>query len=290
MAVFPSSSADLEVFRVTDTTRTIDGGSGSDILDAGDLQLRWQSLWNTPESSGATFQAIDPITGRSWSLDVRNIEAVVGSPHSDKICANAQMTSLLGEGGDDVLVAAMDSPLPTFMRGGEGADSIAGGEVFDDINGNQGDDTLNGFEDGDWVAGGQGDDFLFGDSGRDVVYGNLGDDTCEGGADGDIVRGGQGNDSVVGGGGDDWLAGDRGSDTIAGGAGADVFNSFAGAGLDLITDFNGAEGDRVALWVGASFSVRQLGLDTIVDLGGGDLVVLVGQQLSSFNEGWIVTN
>lgn len=174
-----------------------------------------------------------------------------------------------------------------YLRGEEGNDLIYGGAQFDDINGNQGDDTASGGDGDDWVVGGKDNDRLFGDAGADVVYGNLGNDTCSGGDGADIVRGGQGNDVLAGGAGDDFLSGDKGDDTVTGGAGADLFNSFGDAGIDRILDFNRAEGDRLRLDPGSTYSVGQVGADTVVEVTGGAKVILVGVSLSTLSGDWI---
>jgi Ca2+-binding RTX toxin-like protein len=140
----------------------------------------------------------------------------------------------------------------------------------------------------DWVVGGKDQDTLFGQTGDDIVYGNLGNDTCDGGAGSDLVRGGQGNDIVTGGAGNDWLSGDRGDDTVTGGAGADIFHGSQDAGIDRFTDFNAAEGDRVMFDPGTTYTLRQTGADTVIDMGGGHQMVLVGVQLSSLPSGWIL--
>ena len=54
-------------------------------------------------------------------------------------------------------------------------------------------------------------------------------------------------------------------------------------------DFNLAEGDRVLLDPGTHFTVNQVGADTVVDLGNGDQVILVGVSMSSLTGNWIVT-
>jgi len=85
------------------------------------------------------------------------------------------------------------------------------------------------------------------------------------------------------------VAGDRGADTISGGAGADLFHTFSGAGLDRVTDFNAAQGDRVNVLAGTTYTLRQDGADTIVDMGNGDQMVLVGVDLAALPAGWIFT-
>jgi Ca2+-binding RTX toxin-like protein len=174
-----------------------------------------------------------------------------------------------------------------YLRGEDGDDRIFGGFGFDDVHGNMGDDTVSGGDGGDWVVGGKDRDRLTGDAGDDIVYGNLGDDTCDGGAGADLVRGGQANDVLDGGAGNDLLYGDRGDDTIAGGGGADIFASFGDAGIDRVTDFNRAEGDRVRLDAGSSYTVSQAGADTVVSITGGAQLVLVGVSMSSLSGDWI---
>ena len=174
-----------------------------------------------------------------------------------------------------------------YLRGEEGDDQIFGGFGFDDVHGNMGNDTVSGGQGDDWVVGGKDDDRLFGDEGNDIVYGNLGNDTCEGGSGADLIRGGQADDVLFGGDGADFISGDRGNDTATGGAGADIFNSFGDAGIDRITDFNRAEGDQVRLDPGSTYTVSQVGADTVVDITGGAQVILVGVQMSSLTGNWI---
>lgn len=203
-------------------------------------------------------------------------DSMVGSQVFDRI---------YGYGGNDTIDAGAGDD---FLRGGDGADSILGGAGFDDTHGNIGADTIYGGAGPDWVVGGQDNDLLSGDDGDDVVYANLGNDTASGGLGVDWVRGGQGNDSLSGGDGNDWMSGDRGDDTISGGAGADLFNLIADAGLDRILDFNRAEGDRVKVEPGFTFTTAQVGGDVVIS-GGGGQVVLVGVQLSSLTGDWIFT-
>lgn len=174
-----------------------------------------------------------------------------------------------------------------YLRGEDGDDQIFGGFGFDDVHGNMGNDTVSGGEGGDWVVGGKDHDRLFGDEGDDIVYGNLGDDTCEGGTGADLVRGGQGNDILRGGDGADFISGDLGDDTASGGAGPDIFNSFGAAGVDRVLDFNRGEGDQVRLDPGSTFTVAQVGGDTVVSVGGGAQVILVGVQMSGLTGNWI---
>jgi Ca2+-binding RTX toxin-like protein len=205
-------------------------------------------------------------------------DTLSGGVGGETLDGGAGADRISGGQGDDLI---LDSSGSNFLRGDEGNDSVSGGTGFDDINGNAGADTAHGNDGDDWVVGGKDGDLLFGDNGFDIVYGNLGDDTVSGGDGADWVRGGQGADSVSGGAGDDLIWGDRGDDTVSGGSGADTFHSFTGAGLDRVIDFSLAEGDRIQLDPGSSYTIKQVGSDTVIDLGGGDQIVLVGVQATS---------
>ena len=193
--------------------------------------------------------------------------------------------SILGGSANDIITWASGH---TYLRGGAGDDSVQGGSGFDDINGNMGNDTAHGNDGDDWVVGGKDNDLLYGDAGFDIVYGNMGNDTVLGGDGNDWVRGGQGDDSVSGGAGDDWLWGDKGNDTISGGSGADKFHSLVGAGIDRVIDFNRAEGDQVILDGSPKYTLSQVGADTVIDMGNGDQMILVGVTYSTLSAGWIV--
>ena len=115
----------------------------------------------------------------------------------------------------------------------------------------------------------------------------MGSDTVFGGAGNDIIRGGQGSDLVQGGAGDDWLSGDRGDDVVTGGAGADVFHTFGDNGTDVVTDFNYAEGDRVQVDPGTSYTFKQDGDNVDIQMVGGGVMVLQHVQLSMLGSDWI---
>jgi hypothetical protein len=219
--------------------------------------------------------------GIAFGTIIENVHAGAGN---DTIVGNTADNGLFGGAGDDAIDGGDGA---NYLRGDEGDDSITGGSAFDDINGNMGNDTLHGGAGDDWVVGGKDNDLQFGDAGGDVVWGNLGNDTLDGGDGADHVRGGQGDDSVSGGAGDDYVSGDRGADTITGGAGADLFHGSQDAGIDRVLDFHLSEGDRVMLDPGTSYTVSQVGADTVIDMGAGNQMILVGVQLSTLTPGWI---
>lgn len=232
----------------------------------------------------ALFSGADALTGSAGADLIRAYDG------ADLITGRGGGDTLWGGLGNDVIYAdgaGVSSTAATYLRGEWGDDYMVGAAGFDDLHGNQGRDTVSGGAGGDWVVGGQDADLLFGDEGDDIVYGNLGQDTCVGGVGNDVIRGGQQDDILDGGAGNDWLSGDRGNDTMAGGAGADVFHGSQDAGIDRVLDFSVAEGDRVQLDPGTTYSVVQQGGDTIIDMGAGHQMVLVGVTLSSLPPGWI---
>jgi Ca2+-binding RTX toxin-like protein len=211
-------------------------------------------------------------------------DVFTGSAVADRLFSYAGDDTVSAGAGADTIVEASGT---NYLRGDEGDDSIVGGAGFDDINGNMGNDTCVSGGGDDWVVGGRDNDSLTGSAGANLVYGNLGNDTCDAGAGADIVRGGQQDDVLFGGSGDDYLSGDRDSDTITGGAGADTFHSFGDAGLDRVLDFNRAEGDRVLLDSGTTYTVAQSGADVVISMTGGAQMVLVGVSMSSLTGSWI---
>jgi serralysin len=239
------------------------------------------------------FSSVGGLIGNVSIAEGVSIENAIGGSGSDSITGNALGNVIQGGGGGDVIMAGAGADTITdtsgvnYLRGEDGDDSISGGSGFDDINGNMGNDTIHGNGGDDYSVGGKNDDLLFGDDGDDIVWGNLGNDTCDGGNGNDQVRGGQGDDSLSGGAGDDFISGDRGNDTESGGPGADTFHDSQDAGIDRVLDFNLAEGDRVQLDPGTTFTVTQVVSDTVIDMGNGNEMILVGVQMSTLTGSWI---
>lgn len=245
-----------------------DDSLGASILLAGDDVI--EEVVGAPPTS--TPNADEVYLARAWG-------------GNDLMLGGGTRSSFFGGDGNDTLDARAGDG--NYLRGDAGDDSIQGAGGFDDINGNMGRDTAHGGNGDDWVVGGRDNDLLFGDAGGDVVDGNLGNDTLSGGDGADIVRGGQGDDVVSGGTGDDYLSGDRGADTITGGAGADTFHGTSFSGVDWVLDFRVSEGDHVRLDPGTSFQLSQVGADTVVDMGGGNQMILLGVSVASLAPGWL---
>jgi beta-glucanase (GH16 family) len=101
-------------------------------------------------------------------------------------------------------------------------------------------------------------------------------------------------DALVGDRAADRLAGRAGNDTLTGGGGADVFSLGPRAGRDTITDFSpGTAGEVIefaANTVRGAATFNQLlskmttsGANTIIDMGGGNNITLLGVQKSSLS-------
>ena len=298
-------SGGIDTFDMSDHTRpsvvNLTPGAFSSI---GYLSIEAQlAFWRGqfPDTPASFFSdSLNRPGGYTWSNNVATsqetvIENVRAGSGTDTINGNAAANSLSGGAGSDQIYGSAGNDTieggsagfaGNYLRGDEGDDSITGGANFDDANGNMGHDTVATGEGDDFCVGGKDNDVLFGDDGNDFVYGNLGDDSCNGGNGNDTVRGGQGTDTLSGGAGNDFVSGDRGDDTMTGGAGADIFHSSSDAGIDRVLDFSLADGDRVLLDPGTTFTVMQVGGDTIIQMSNAQ-VVLVGISMSSLPVGTI---
>ncbi len=269
--------------RLDDATGNV-VASNDDIVDGSNPDSR---IVFTPTVSGTYYVEagafVDGYAG-TYTLSMSQTGGSQTGGGGQTFQATAASPTVQAGAGNDTITGA---PVQDYLRGNEGDDSISGGAAFDDINGNMGNDTAHGNAGDDWVVGGKDQDLLFGDDGDDIVLGNLGNDTLSGGNGNDVVRGGQGDDSIAGGAGNDFISGDRGNDTESGGAGADTFHGSQDAGIDRVIDFNLAEGDKVMLDPGTTFTVSQVGSDTVIDMGGGNQMILVGVQMSTLPPGTI---
>lgn len=260
--------------------------------DAGLLQFDLEPISVPVDQFLALVSEGDADTAFAFLL--QGADLFSGSAGADLFRAYGGNDEVFAVGGDDTVFGGSGADTidggegENYLRGETGDDVVRGGSLHDDMHGNQGADTLYGRAGADWVLGGQGNDVLFGEGSDDFVQGNLGSDTADGGDGDDVVRGGQGNDLLSGGNGHDTLSGDLGTDVLTGGLGGDTFYFFAGGGVDRVNDFNYADGDRVLLAPGTTWSVERLGIDTIVRVGLFDQLVLVGVDATGLPSDWIV--
>ncbi len=229
--------------------------------------------------SATTFHVRTTVTGAiSGTLDTTmtgNFDLLGGAP------VGGVITGLRADFNGQTLLDLSNFSLP-YGNLGQAAD--LDGLMALILTGN---DSVVGANVAEILQGFTGVDNIFGGGGIDFINGNQGDDTVNGGDGFDIVRGGRDNDLILGEAGDDWLSGDRGSDTLTGGLGADIFHTFSQAGLDRVTDFNRAQGDRVMVDPGTQYTVAQSGADVVIDMGGGNQMVLAGVQMSALTGDWI---
>jgi Ca2+-binding RTX toxin-like protein len=286
----------------------VTAGSFSDALTDAQANLAQGIEYTVAQVGNLYVFVVDLRTGNAVVLDDRTL-ANISMSNVGPDPAELSTSSPPASGGGQILVAALggdtiqapetndtitsSSSASNYLRGNGGDDSIQGGAGFDDINGNKGNDTIDGGSGGgDWLVGGQANDFITAHHSQNLLYGNLGNDTLHGGDGGDVIRGGQGDDVIVGGSGNDFISGDRGNDTESGGAGADIFHTSQDAGIDRVLDFSTAQGDRVELDPGTTYTVSQVGADTVINMGPSadgspNEIILVGVQMSSLAGAWI---
>jgi len=272
--------------------QAVGGGAGVDTLQRLDGLVG--SSFNDTLTGG--------LNGNSWS----RFGVLAGGPGNDLITTGGVGDTIQGGPGDDTIVGGFADDVLTYGKVFQldamgapdyaatsgvnvdlaiaGPHSVGGGMGVDTITGIR---HLVGSDFSDTLSGGAAAETLEGGAGDDALVGRQGADSFVGGAGADTIRGGQGDDFISGGDGNDWLSGDRGNDTLSGGTGADTFHSFSGAGIDRVLGFNAAEGDKVQLDPGTSWTVSQVGNDTVVDLGNGDQVVLAGVDSTTLPPGWI---
>lgn len=212
---------------------------------------------------------------------------------------NGQVANLILQGVPLANLTAADfifaDASPKSVTGTVGADDLFGSGGADTLTGDDGGDRLFGGGGGDRLDGGAGNDTMTGQAGNDSGFGGAGNDTLQGNVGADSLSGGDGNDSLAGGRDNDQLFGDAGTDTVNGdlgsdnlwgGAGADRFVFRAGTGADWVIDFNFAEGDRLQLTTGTTFTQSLFQNQVILTLSTGDAIGLAG--VSTFANEFVV--
>jgi uncharacterized delta-60 repeat protein len=216
-------------------------------------------------------------------------DTLVGGDGSDWLFGGGGSDTLNGDAGNDYLYGQAGNDV---LNGGDGADIVSGGDGNDTLSGGNGDDgmygdasvdSMSGNGGGDFMAGGNDNDILHGDDGQDWEYGEYGNDAIYGDAGNDFLFGNFGNDTLIGG---------LGNDALFGGGGADTFAFTLNEGEDFIMDFSIAEGDRISIASGvngitttaqALASVRDVGGNAVLNLGGYNYVMLMGVSASALH-------
>ena len=179
-----------------------------------------------------------------------------------------------------------------FGTGNASDNHITGNSGNNTLGGADGNDIIDGGKGADLMRGGTGDDIFYVDNSGDVVseYSHAGTDSVFssvsftlGGNVENLTLTGKGNLSATGNSLDNLLIGNAGDNTLTGGKGADTFVFASNSGVDTISDFSAAQGDRIDLSayhiVGTSF-VSQLGNDTVIDLGDGNVITLTNTTVA----------
>jgi Ca2+-binding RTX toxin-like protein len=199
-----------------------------------------------------------------------------------------------------VAFAGTGNGLDNLIAGGAGADTLDGGLGADTLIGGLGDDVYVVDSLGDTVIEGAdaGIDevrttlstFTLGDNVERFLFQGGGDANGTGNGLDNWLAGNLGNDTLDGAAGNDTLLGGLGTDVLTGGSGADLFAFAAGGGQDTITDFDAAQGDRIGLAAGQSYSVdTNANGDAVIVYGTGDIVALAGIQPAAVSSAWFVT-
>ena len=174
------------------------GGSGEDTVsyelsDSGVTIRLHSGIARGGHAEGDTFAGTETVEhvdsdGNTQTVELPDIENLVGSWHDDILAGDLRDNRLEGFPGNDTLY------------GGPGG----------------GDDILYGVTGHDRLYGGKGNDYLDGGADNDRLYGGIGNDILNGGADNDLLYGGPDDDTLIGSYGDDifFFAPGGGADTV----------------------------------------------------------------------------
>lgn len=249
-----SGGAGQDTFVLNADADTVDGGEGTDMIDA---RLLGPSL------------AVNLTTGRitigGVTSTVVGVENVTGSGTADTLIGNG-LDNVLNGGftGDDVLIGEGGNDTLIGDKGADRHDGGAGIDVADygeaeagvalslvsgGTGGEAAGDSFVGVEN---VNGSNFGDSISGDAGANRLFGDSGNDTLKGGGGADDLSGGGDNDTLSGEDGDDRLNGGTGADSMIGGAGNDAYEvNEAG---DRVSEDGGSGIDTVRSLVSFSLS------------------------------------
>ncbi|WP_093152388.1 DUF4347 domain-containing protein [Thalassobaculum litoreum] len=251
----------------------------------------------TLTAGGRTLQ-ISYVGGTGNDVTLTDVTPQPGGSDGGGASVGGETLSSGGTSGDVLRGTTGNDTLYGFA----GNDTLSGGIGLDILYGNLGDDLLYGNQDADSLCGGQGADTAYGGTGDDLLWGNRDDDHLYGNQGADRIYGNEGDDRIRGDDGSDTLYGGQGADTLSGGAGddrlfgnsgADVFRFGEADGADALYGFSIGE-DRLMVAANANGTgiasadnlLARLFNDgagnTVLDLGGGHSVTLVGLSADQF--------
>jgi Ca2+-binding RTX toxin-like protein len=295
---------------IAEVSDTVNGGAGTDSLQAENANPWTIDLGATSIETMLAGFGDDHIDGSTQTAGVTVFasggnDTVIGSGHDDFLWGGVGNDTLTGGAGNDLLFGDLGAD---SLSGGDGNDTLYDDSSDAHIDGGAGTDALY------WAAGVSANINLAADSiefvqtlgdndtlngsastANLIIFAGAGNDTATGGSGNDFLWGEAGNDTLVGGAGNDTLVGGSGVDHLTGGAGtdnlygnngtggdgaADTFIFAASWGTDFVYDFEPGTDklDLTALHLQpASVHITSSGTNAQVDIGGADLIVVVGQ-------------
>ena len=215
---------------------------------------------------------------------------IIGNSFDNILNGGAGTDALIGGGGNDVLIGGPDAD---GMAGGAGNDTYEVNSVGDQVveAANEGNDAV--YASVDYGLPSNVEGLVLEDAGGAINgTGNGLDNYLFGNSSANVLDGGAGNDVLSGGGGNDVLIGGSGDDTLTGGVGSDGFAFAPNFGRDTITDFtpSGAAADFIVFdhTIFSNFAAvmahsYQDGANAVIQEDPGDVVALIGVQLSSLH-------
>jgi hypothetical protein len=286
-------------FQINTYTSNSQYESSVAVLSDGGFVVTWLSLFQDGNNSGIFGQRYDA-TGASVGSEFQVNTHTQSEQYKSSVAA-------LSDGGFVVTWQSKDQDGSDYGVFGQRYD-VAGAPVDSEFQVNthtqssQSEPSVTALSDGGFVVAWQSE----GQDGSDrgifarifsvstELSGTDGNDILVGGNDDDILIGGDGSDRLEGGAGDDVINGGGGNDILTGAAGDDLFVFTDGGNDDTVTDFTvGAATDDTIDLTGSSAAsdfedvqsiASQVGNHTIIDLGGGDSITLLGINVGDLHQ------
>lgn len=259
-----------------DGNDTLDGGLGNDTLDGG------KGVDTLKGGAGNDLYYVD--LGDVVTENANSGADTVLSSSTFTLALNVENLTLTGSGNRFATGNALDNHVignvgNNTLGGGAGNDVIDGGKGADIMRGGAGDDRFYVDNTGDKVTeyASQGTDTVC--SSVSFVLGNNVENLILTGVHAIDADGNGLINTLVGNIGDNILNGGAGNDTLTGRLGADTFVFGLGSGADIITDFSSGQNDRIDVsaythGVAHTAFISQSGADTVIDLGGGNVITI----------------
>ena len=172
------------------TKESISGGAGNDVMiwfngDGDDVNDGGDGADETQFNNGTADDVMDvaPLGGGAHRFHRVGANIIID------IAASTERLNINAFSGNDSLISAAGTTIPTTIDAGPGNDTITTGDGADLVQGGTGADTLNGGNGGDRILGNPGNDTMNGQGGDDTLVWNNGD------AD-DQMNGGDGLDRI----------------------------------------------------------------------------------------------